>query len=332
MTEPENEFQQEALQRHNDLRELHSAPPLQWSEKLAASALDWAKELADRSHLIHSNSSSGENLALLYNIPLKGKVVSDMWYSEIKDYDFSDPRFSSETGHFTQLVWVDSKEFGIANCRKNGYEYIVAHYSPPGNYVGKFKENVLPINSISNTSSSVVTESPRPVSPLETILRTPENLQITHMDVTNDIYEKLDVQIFEYNNKLRNQLGFSPLKWDSILKTSAQNIVDSFFQSGCLESEVPLGQSLIILSFEGKLPIIEEITAKIYPKANGDSRLDMSSSPKGSASNPIREKSTENMGCSHFSNLADRLCVALIYSPGKNVRIIHKIKTKTRRI
>jgi hypothetical protein len=33
--------------------------------------------------------------------------------------------------------------FGIAST-KDGKDFVVAQYDPPGNYMGEFKENVLP--------------------------------------------------------------------------------------------------------------------------------------------------------------------------------------------
>jgi len=66
-----------------------------------------------------------------------------MWYDEIKDYDFKNPGFKSGTGHFTQVIWKGSEEvgFGLAQS-KNGSWYSVANYYPPGNYMGKFPQNV----------------------------------------------------------------------------------------------------------------------------------------------------------------------------------------------
>ena len=34
---------------------------------------------------------------------LTGQKTVDMWYEEVKDYNFSRPGFSSKTGHFTQV-------------------------------------------------------------------------------------------------------------------------------------------------------------------------------------------------------------------------------------
>ena len=50
------------------------------------------------------------------------------------------------TGHFTQVVWKGSTELGIgkATGKKNGMycTYIVGRYRPPGNFQGRFQQNV----------------------------------------------------------------------------------------------------------------------------------------------------------------------------------------------
>lgn len=35
--------------------------------------------------------------------PSLGTQAVEMWYGEIKDYDYSNPGFSAGTGHFTQV-------------------------------------------------------------------------------------------------------------------------------------------------------------------------------------------------------------------------------------
>jgi hypothetical protein len=49
------------------------------------------------------------------------------------------------SGHFSQVVWRDSKELGVAFAKsRNGTIYVVANYSPPGNVTGRYAENVPP--------------------------------------------------------------------------------------------------------------------------------------------------------------------------------------------
>ena len=51
-------------------------------------------------------------------------------YSEIKKYSYMRPRFSSKTGHFTQLVWVEAKTVGMAIAKNDTRAVVVANYTP----------------------------------------------------------------------------------------------------------------------------------------------------------------------------------------------------------
>ena len=94
----------------------------------------------------------GENLAMFKESNIKnnetsGKVASDLWYKEIKVHDFKRD-YQAKSGHFSQLVWKSSKEvgFGFAKSPKKSADgndvYVVALYSPAGNVVKQFKDNV----------------------------------------------------------------------------------------------------------------------------------------------------------------------------------------------
>ena len=62
-----------------------------------------------------------------------------------KRYDFRNPGFKSGTGHFTQIVWQETKEMGMAKVKdRDGKIIVVARYRPPGNVVNHFQENVKP--------------------------------------------------------------------------------------------------------------------------------------------------------------------------------------------
>ena len=77
------------------------------------------------------------------------KCISS-WYDEVSMHNFQRPKFSKETGHFTQMVWKDTKSMGVGVAHSpDGREvYIVTNYYPAGNIVsrGYFEENVLPPN------------------------------------------------------------------------------------------------------------------------------------------------------------------------------------------
>merc|ERR1712223_1243944 len=70
----------------------------------------------------------------------------DMWYSEIKDYSFgTEPSQGGPvTGHFTQVVWKGSTEVGVGVGQKGSTVVVVANYSPAGNYIGQYVDNVPP--------------------------------------------------------------------------------------------------------------------------------------------------------------------------------------------
>lgn len=86
----------------------------------------------------------GENL-FSYTGPTKScEAMVRAWYNEIKDYNFDDPTFSSETGHFTQVVWKSTTHVGCAHSKGVGtrWVYMACEYDPPGNYDGEYERNV----------------------------------------------------------------------------------------------------------------------------------------------------------------------------------------------
>ncbi|KAJ7382803.1 Golgi-associated plant pathoproteinsis- protein 1 [Desmophyllum pertusum] len=105
----------------------------------------WAKELLRNNRLEHSSGDHGENLAMASGYELTGAGATKMWYDEIKDYKFKNPGNFAGTGHFTQVVWAGSLEMGVGKAGEGtGAQYVVARYSPAGNVMGQYQENVHP--------------------------------------------------------------------------------------------------------------------------------------------------------------------------------------------
>ncbi|KFM74773.1 Golgi-associated plant pathogenesis-related protein 1, partial [Stegodyphus mimosarum] len=76
----------------------------------------------------------------------KGTEVVDSWYSEHVFYPYSGQitrEIVMKAGHFTQVIWRNSKEMGIGKAvsRRNRV-YVVANYYPAGNVLNKFADNV----------------------------------------------------------------------------------------------------------------------------------------------------------------------------------------------
>lgn len=133
------------LDAHNALRARHCAPPLAWSAELARTAQAWAARLARRGcPLEHSGGALGENLASATPGALGHEGVVRLWYGEVAHYRFGRGGFSARTGHFTQLVWRGSARLGCGLARCAELELWVCNYDPPGNVLGRFRENVLP--------------------------------------------------------------------------------------------------------------------------------------------------------------------------------------------
>ena len=144
------DFAQDALQVHNKYRTKHHSPPLKLNSELTRIAQQYANYLAQTDSFQHSNNeykgeSLGENLYMCYGQKITGKAMTDAWYNEIKQYNFNSSTFASGTGHFTQVVWKDTKEVGFAYAQsRSGNYYGVANYYPAGNFMGEFRQNVLP--------------------------------------------------------------------------------------------------------------------------------------------------------------------------------------------
>ena len=143
-------FVESALNMHNKYRAQHGAEPLTVSEDLNKIAQNYANHIAKKNQMVHSNNSYkgeslGENIYWCSGMPIEGAAMTTSWYDEIKDYNFNNPGFKSGTGHFTQVVWKDSKQvgFGYAQSSDGGY-FGVANYYPAGNINTPeyFKENV----------------------------------------------------------------------------------------------------------------------------------------------------------------------------------------------
>ena len=80
---------------------------------------------------------------LFFDLFLKGSHVSDEWYKEESNYNY-DGQFSPNTGHFTQMIWRETKRVGFGFAiTDTGKFYVVANYYPAGNYKNHFLRNVL---------------------------------------------------------------------------------------------------------------------------------------------------------------------------------------------
>lgn len=132
---------------------------LVWSDELAKIAQRWA----DQCPLYHDQDrrtpdyrhQPGQNIAYSWSSVhrfdwgLQNKVQS--WYDEQADFPagnvaaFSPAGATGTIGHFTQLVWAETKHIGCGimyhkDASKPQYPFkktLICNYHPPGNYLGR---------------------------------------------------------------------------------------------------------------------------------------------------------------------------------------------------
>ncbi|ESK83742.1 PR-1 protein [Moniliophthora roreri MCA 2997] len=141
------DWKQQVVRQHNEYRARYGAPNLSWSDALYPDTARYAGQCKFQ----HSNGGGkyGENLAAGTGNAYGFSSGLKSWMDEASKYDYNKPGFSTATGHFTQVVWKSSKQVAcaIANCRggtifQQPSKYIVCRYTPPGNFAGRFAENV----------------------------------------------------------------------------------------------------------------------------------------------------------------------------------------------
>ncbi|KAE9404719.1 PR-1-like protein [Gymnopus androsaceus JB14] len=129
------------------------AGPLVWSEDLYPETEEWANSCywGHRQALFASwdrgNPEYGENIAARSPNGIDVGEGLAMWMAEASDYNYFDPTFSEDTGHFTQVVWNNTRAVACwisnqCNFLGRGTGYLVCRYDPPGNVEGEFAENV----------------------------------------------------------------------------------------------------------------------------------------------------------------------------------------------
>jgi len=135
----------EYLADHNNFRAQYGAAPLTWSNDLAAAAQTWANNCVFK-HSGGSLGPYGENLAAGTGSSYGIDAAIKSWTDESSSYDPSNPQAS----HFTQVVWKGTTQVGCAVAECSGIfpssygqaQYYVCEYSPQGNVIGEFAENV----------------------------------------------------------------------------------------------------------------------------------------------------------------------------------------------
>ncbi|CAI5497099.1 unnamed protein product [Closterium sp. Naga37s-1] len=135
------------LEEHNKARQEVGVPDLAWDDGVAATAQEWANELASKGcPLEHGGAEGlGQNLYWLSPAgltPQEDRGAVQSWVEEKADWTPSPiPDGCADgkmCGHYTQVVWRDTTHVGCASAQcPDGSGMWVCNYSPPGNFAGQ---------------------------------------------------------------------------------------------------------------------------------------------------------------------------------------------------
>jgi pathogenesis-related protein 1 len=128
----------EILQAHNSVRSRFNLPSLIWSGKVAEVAQQWAEALLARNQFAHTpRSVYGQNLFEIDGAHASPTRVVLDWAAEARNYDYASNRCNGVCGHYTQIIWRDTKEVGCGLARNASREIWVCDYNPGGNWIGR---------------------------------------------------------------------------------------------------------------------------------------------------------------------------------------------------
>ena len=142
------DFNARLLAAHNQERDRIGVPELAWDPALAADARAWADELAATGRFEHSPDEAGkplqgENLWAGTPRAFSPEAMVALWTAEKADYRpglFPSNSRSGDVehvGHYTQLIWRNSRRVGCATAVGSREEFLVCRYSEAGNITGQ---------------------------------------------------------------------------------------------------------------------------------------------------------------------------------------------------
>ncbi|MFB1483442.1 CAP domain-containing protein [Corallococcus sp. RDP092CA] len=146
------QFARDMLEAHNAARAAAqptpspALEPLTWDPTVEETARKWVEQCQFKHN--DDRGNAGENIAAATPDYLNAKAVVKGWVDEAADYDYSKNtcKAGEQCGHYTQVVWRNTRRLGCATkrCTVNSpfsgastWDFWVCNYAPPGNYVGQ---------------------------------------------------------------------------------------------------------------------------------------------------------------------------------------------------
>ena len=145
----QNNLESRLLASHNRERDLAGIPLLRWNASLATSAQYWADHLGRIDRLEHApydprdHNPQGENLWAGTRGHYSAENMVDYWIQEKRNFRPGTFPQNSQTGkiqdvgHYTQVMWRNTREVGCALGQGAEFDILVCRYSSVGNVVGQ---------------------------------------------------------------------------------------------------------------------------------------------------------------------------------------------------
>jgi hypothetical protein len=121
--------------------------PMRWNPALAASARQWAEHLSATGRFEHAperaSDPQGENLWAGTRGYYGLEAMVDGWLRERRYFqpglfpNNSTTGRVEDVGHYTQLVWRQTRQVGCALATGRREDVLVCRYSEAGNYIGE---------------------------------------------------------------------------------------------------------------------------------------------------------------------------------------------------
>lgn len=129
---------------HNAERSRLGVPALRWNAALERDARGWAEHLSRRGVLQHADQDeAGENLWMGSSGHWPVEDMVGMFVGEKKHFrPGAFPNISRtgnwyDVGHYSQVIWRDTREVGCAVATGKGNDVMVCRYYPAGNVWGQ---------------------------------------------------------------------------------------------------------------------------------------------------------------------------------------------------
>lgn len=175
-------------------------------------------------------------------VEVHGRDPVDNWYKESKSHVFGREPSTLKTGHFSQIVWRESRELGVGIARnRNGQIFVVANYDPPGNVIGTFAQNVPPIGGDHQTSTDQQLRRDdkvrvRPSKQRDYVASRASSITVPNHTKASETIESDDASAFKqavlkHHNEFRRKHNVPDLQVDRILNSVAQSWAQNLAQS-----------------------------------------------------------------------------------------------------